>query len=149
MDQSVYTMNALSPLPQKNAAAIVKWFDLLRDSQRIRLSIAERRNSERIPYPFPVFLTPYGSEGELSTEESFGVIGRQISQKGFDFFHREPIADKLVVASFEYSPDRWLAMKLKLTWCRFGRHGYFENGGEFLCAVDSPLGVGPIDGYSS
>lgn len=138
-------MNALN-YTRKGLETLTQWFDLLRDSQRAGLAIAERRNSERIHYPFPVFLTPYDREGSLMTDDSFGVIGRQLSQKGFDFFHREPIADKFVVASFEYSPDRWLGMHLKLNWCRFGRHGYFENGGEFVSVVDSPFGIGPIDG---
>lgn len=141
-------MNALTPSTRKDVDNIAKWFDLLRDSKRASLAIAERRNSERIHYPFPVFLTPYDSKGELKTDDSFGVIGRQLSQNGFDFFHREPIAEKRVVASFEYSPDRWLGMQLELNWCRFGRHGYFENGGEFISVVDSPLGIGPISGFS-
>ncbi len=141
-------MNALNPSTRKDVDPIVQWFGLLRDSQHASLAITERRNSERINYPFPVFLTPYDSMGDLKTDDSFGVIGRQLSPKGFNFFHREPIAEKRVVASFEYSPDRWLGMQLELNWCRFGRHGYFENGGEFTSVVDSPLGVGPINGRS-
>lgn len=127
-----------------NHQQIADWFQLLSESQRSQVAI-ERRNSERINFPFPVFLTPIQADGSLDVDESFGVIGRQISDRGFDFYYHHPIADKEIIASFEYSPDRWLGMKIKLNWCRFGRHGFFENGGEFLEVVDSPFGIAAFD----
>lgn len=120
-------------------------YQLLCDSRQFYSAGIEKRNSARQDYPHPVYLTPLDPAGQAELDESYGVLGRRISDRGFDFYHREPIVDKFVIASFEYSPNRWIGIKMKLNWCRFGRHGYFENGGEFLEVVDSPFGVGLVD----
>ncbi|MDB4670712.1 hypothetical protein OAF34_01130 [Pirellulaceae bacterium] len=123
---------------------IATCFDLLLEHFEKSIGNVERRTRERVNYPLPVYLTPWNSGAEPDANETFGVIGRQLSERGFDFFHYEPIPFKTVVVSFEYSPGRFVALRMKLTWCRFGRHGYFENGGVFLDVVDSPLGAGPF-----
>ena len=33
----------------------------------------------------------------------------------------------------------WIGLLLELTWCRFTRHGRYDNGGRFLAVVPSPL----------
>ena len=121
-------------------------FQLISESRQNRPVSLEQRNSARIDYTSPVYLTPLDEKGDPQFDDSFGVLGRQISEQGFDFYHKDPIPHQIVIASFEYSPSRWVGIKMKLKWCRFAKHGYFENGGEFLETVDSPFGIGVVDG---
>jgi hypothetical protein len=44
-----------------------------------------------------------------------------------------------MIASFEYGDDHWVGLVLQLTWCRFSRHGWYDNGGRFLQVAVSPL----------
>lgn len=133
-------------LPRESQQTISQSFQLICESRQIRSGSLEQRNSARFDYASPVYLTPLDAKGRPLFEDSFGVLGRQISEKGFDFFHKDPIPHQFVIASFEYSPSRWVGIKMKLKWCRFAKHGYFENGGEFLETADSPFGIGVVDG---
>ena len=148
MFQGVFTPSSAmlidSPV-ETSKQNLLDFFEIISESQKGPVVGWERRNHTRVDYPHPVFLTPLDANGNPQLDETFGVLGRQISEKGFDFYHKEPIAHKLVIVSFEFSPGRWLGAKLKLNWCRFGRHGYFENGGQFLETVESPFGIGVID----
>lgn len=99
----------------------------------------ERRRDARFPYPHPVHLTPLDRDDLPQTAETFVVLGKQISEQGFDFFHRLPIAERRVIASLPNGTNGWIGLRLELTWCRFNRHGWYDNGGRFLGLVDSPL----------
>ena len=134
-----------NPAAAPGQQSLYRFFEVLSDCQGGQTVKVERRNSVRIEYPYPIYLTPMDEFGNADLEESFCVLGRHISERGFDFYHKDPISLKKVVASFEYSPNRWLAATADLNWCRFGRHGYFENGGTFGNVVDSPFGIGRID----
>lgn len=138
-------MNMGTAIRNRSRGVFREFFELLSQNYVGKQVNWERRYGSRVDYPLPVFLTPIDGQGIVLVDESFGVLGRQISESGFDFYHKEAIPYRLVIASFEYSPDRWLGVKLKINWCRFGRHGYCENGGQFLEIVDSPFGIGPID----
>jgi hypothetical protein len=101
---------------------------------------SERRREQRFPYPHPIYLTPLEPAGSRPIE-TFVVIGKQISLHGVDFYHREPVAHRRVVASLEAGEQGWIGLLLELAWCRFSRHGWYENGGRFLAVVDSPLEI--------
>jgi hypothetical protein len=58
------------------------------------------------------------------------------------FYHAKPIAHRRVVASLERPHDGWCAFLLDLRWCRFTRQRWYESGGRFLEAVNSPLAAG-------
>lgn len=98
----------------------------------------ERRREARHPYPYPVYLTPI-LEGVPAADRTIVVIGKHLSEHGIDFYHREPLAEKQVIASFDGGAAGWLGMLLELTWCRFSRHGWYDNGGRFVSLVRSPL----------
>lgn len=98
----------------------------------------ERRRHTRFPYPYPVYLTPL-LNGSANTEETFTVLGRHLSECGLDFYHHEPVPYRRMIASLERGKDRWMAFVIELTWCRFGRHGWYNNGGRFVSVTQSPL----------
>jgi len=65
------------------------------------------------------------------------VAGRHVSQRGFDFFHPEPMPHRLVVATFDCGDSGRLQVLLDVSWCRFNRRGWYESGGRFLRVLDS------------
>ncbi|MCI0357782.1 MAG: hypothetical protein L0211_04750 [Planctomycetaceae bacterium] len=100
----------------------------------------ERRSEERYPYPYPIYLTPLAAQ-KTHRDETIVVIGRQLSLHGVDFYHREPIPHARVIASLNAHEQGWIGLLLELTWCRFNRHGWYDNGGRFLAVMDSPLEI--------
>ena len=96
----------------------------------------ERRRLMRWLYPYPVYLTPVDDGG---FPEPIVVIGKQLSPHGLDFYHREPVPYRRVIASLEGGEQGWIGLLLELAWCRFSRHGWYDNGGRFLAVVDSPM----------
>jgi hypothetical protein len=98
----------------------------------------ERRREVRQPFPYPVYLTPLDA-GSPEVDRTIAVIGKHLSEHGFDFYHREPLADRQVIASFDGGSLGWIALVLELTWCRFSRHGWYDNGGRFIALATSPL----------
>jgi hypothetical protein len=100
---------------------------------------AERRRDSRHAYPYPIHLTPFGPDGKPDVERTFVVIGKHISPHGLDFYCRQPLPDRRVVASLDRGKDGWIGLVLELVWCRFGRHGWYDNGGRFVGVVMSPL----------
>lgn len=109
-----------------------------REEDGVRL---ERRRVHRCAYPYPAYLTPLDEDGVPLTEETVVVLGKHLSELGLDFYHQEALPYRRMIASFECGEGRWLAFEMDLSWCRFGRHGYYENGGRFVRSVESPLGA--------
>ncbi len=106
---------------------------------RYRPHISDRRCDRREPFPYPIYVTPIAADGSAVKEETIVVLGKHISERGLDFYYQAPLPYRRVIASWECSDGRWLAIVLDLKWCRSNRHGWYENGGRFLQIVDSPL----------
>lgn len=99
----------------------------------------ERRRESRYPYPYPIPLTPYLLDGTPDVERTFVVIGKHLAPHGLDFYCRQPLAERRVIASLDCGRDGWVGLVVELTWCRFSRHGWYDNGGRFVAVVDPPL----------
>jgi hypothetical protein len=99
----------------------------------------DRRRETRQPYPYPIHLTPMDERGRPLARQTFVVIGKHISACGLDFYCRQPLAERRVIASLDCGREGWIGLVLELAWCRFGRHGWYDNGGRFVAIVRSPL----------
>jgi hypothetical protein len=99
----------------------------------------ERRREARFPYPYPIHLTPVTADGSAATSDTFVVIGKHLAPHGIDFYSRQPLAHRRVIASLDCGIEGWIGLLVELTWCRFGRHGWYDNGGRFLGVTPSPL----------
>ncbi len=97
----------------------------------------ERRNERRYPYPHPVYLTPLAGDVPL-VEETVQVFGKHLSEHGFDFYHREPLPYRRMIASLLVD-GAWVGLVLDLMWCRFTGAGTYDNGGRFIATAPSPL----------
>lgn len=119
---------------------------LLLGHQPVR-QVAERRREQRYPYPYPVRLTTITSDGAVAPAESVVVLGKHLTEHGLDFYYKQPLAYRRVIATFERNGQDLLHLMMELTWCRFGHHGWYENGGRFLQVL--PTLVVPGDGSQS
>lgn len=99
----------------------------------------ERRREARYPYPYPLHVTPVASDGSPAVNETFVVVGKHLAPHGIDFYSRQPLAHRRVIVSLDCGIEGWIGFLVELTWCRFGRHGWYDNGGRFLGIVPSPL----------
>jgi len=99
----------------------------------------ERRREARYPYPYALHVTPLTADGCAADNETFVVIGKHLAPHGVDFYSRQPLAYRRVIVSLDCGVEGWVGLLVELTWCRFGRHGWYDNGGRFLSVVPSPL----------
>lgn len=100
---------------------------------------AERRREARHAYPYAIYLTPVGRDGRTPEGKTIVVVGKHISEHGLDFYHREPLPYRRVIASLACGSGQWIGLLMDLSWCRFCRHGWYDNGGRFLGPIRSPL----------
>jgi hypothetical protein len=99
----------------------------------------ERRTETRHPYPYPIHMTPVDRSGRALLDETFVVVGKHLSNHGVDFYFAQPVGWSRVIASFPHHDGQWIGLLMDLTWCRFSRHGWYDNGGRFVELVESPL----------
>jgi hypothetical protein len=101
----------------------------------------ERRRAQRHAYPYPLQVWPASAchtspDGSMDpVGEGTTVMGKHISTGGVDFYTREPIADRNVVVSLDGDDGQAVQVLVELTWCRFGGHGMYVNGGRFVRAL--------------
>lgn len=106
-------------------------------------SCVERRRAQRHAYPYPLRLWPASAcrismDGSVeAVGEGKVVMGKHLATGGLDFYTPEPIADRKVVISFDNEGVQPIQVLVELTWCRFGGHGMYLNGGRFLRALDA------------
>ncbi|ADB17073.1 hypothetical protein Psta_2403 [Pirellula staleyi DSM 6068] len=99
----------------------------------------ERRREPRYPYPYPIYITPVDRDLVPLANETVSVLGKHLSEHGLDFYHREPIAHRRVIASLALCEGDWLGLLMDLTWCRFKGQGLYDNGGRFISVTRSPM----------
>lgn len=103
-----------------------------------RNDLAERRQDQRYPYPRLISLWPLGADGRTAQEPPITVVGKHLSERGLGFFHPQPLANRLVMVSFEEGEPRRIGFLLDIHRCRFTRCGWYESGGRFLSAATPP-----------
>jgi hypothetical protein len=104
-----------------------------------RNDLIERRRDNRYPFPCLIHLTPVCDDDVTPNGEPVVVVGKQLSERGFSFYHRDPIAHRRMIASLESKRGHWLAFLIDLSWCRFSKGGWYESGGRFLQTALSPI----------
>ena len=102
----------------------------------------ERRGEFRYPYPFLVTLTPVDGEGTVFDgeggkvtalpEDSMVVVGKDLSERGFGFFHEHPLPYRRAIVTLSDNSGYSVQLLIDLAWCRFTTQGWYESGGRFL-----------------
>lgn len=98
----------------------------------------ERRQDFRYPYPHLVRLTPIGSGGIPLEAESVVVVGKNITERGIDFFHQEALPYRRAILTLEADDGTEIGVLTDLLWTRFTRQGWYDNGGRFIELVAQP-----------
>ena len=101
----------------------------------------ERRADQRFPYPHLIYLHQIAPP-ETTQGRALVVVGKDISERGLGFYHRDPIAQRRMIVSLLAHDDHWLAFLIDLTWCRFNKHGWYDSGGRLLAVASSPMDDG-------
>jgi hypothetical protein len=99
----------------------------------------ERRAAQRFAYPQLLHLTTTLADGRSPADRTIVVVGKTLSEGGLGFFHRDPLAERHMIASLMNHDQQYVSFLLDVTWCRFTTLGWYESGGRFLEVVRSPL----------
>jgi len=98
----------------------------------------DRRSSLRFAYPQLLQLTGTLSDGRTPGDQTIVVVGKTLSEGGLGFFHQQPLVERRVIVSIPTFEHKLLSFLLDITWCRFTTMGWYESGGRFLEAVETP-----------
>lgn len=98
----------------------------------LRGGVVERRRERRYPFPYLVRLVPVARDGISPEGKPVVVVGRHLSQHGLDFFHRDPLPYRRMIATLETALGQRMRVLVDLGWCRFTGQGWYESGGRFL-----------------
>src|SRR5688572_6124158 len=85
-------------LPEAEAHVRERVQQVLAGAQPV-LHGVERRREKRHPFPYPVYLTPVGRDGATPIGETIVVLGKHLSELGFDFYHRAPLPHRRAIVS--------------------------------------------------
>lgn len=96
----------------------------------------ERRKDFRYPYPHLVYLTPVDSSGQPLNDLTTVVVGKNITERGIDFFHQQPLPYRRVILTLESDDGTRASVVTDLLWTRFTRQGWYDNGGRFLYVLE-------------
>jgi hypothetical protein len=96
----------------------------------------ERRREDRYPYPRLIRLSPVAADGVTPLGDCVVVVGKHLSPRGIDFFHREPLPHRRMVAWLETKGGATYPLLVELLWCRFTKEGWYDNGGRLIRVLE-------------
>ncbi|PQO42058.1 hypothetical protein [Blastopirellula marina] len=96
----------------------------------------ERRKDFRYPYPHLVYLTPVDASGQPLNDLTTVVVGKNITERGIDFFHQQPLPYRRVILTLESEDGTRASVVTDLLWTRFTKQGWYDNGGRFLYVLE-------------
>lgn len=99
------------------------------------LTVPDRRAQPRHPLPVLLTLTPIEEKTLEVTGDPLVVVGKQLSARGLDFYHCEPLTFRRGIISFDSFPALEANLVIRISWCRFLRPGWYDGGGRFTHVV--------------
>ena len=96
----------------------------------------ERRSHARLPFPMLIRLTPVDPRTMQPVAEAVTVVGKNLSEEGLGFYHKEPFPYRQAVVTLEDQAGRTVSLLISLSWCRFSRLGWYDSGGRFLEIIE-------------
>jgi hypothetical protein len=92
----------------------------------------ERRRDERFAIPVLFKLSPLETGRRTSEHDSIVVVGKNVSRRGFSFFHEQPLPHRRAVLELVQPGLGEFAAEIDVTWCRFTKPGWYESGGRLV-----------------
>ncbi len=99
---------------------------------------AEKRSSERFPYPNLLYLSPVDEDAK-PLGSPVVVVGKHLCEKGLGFYHFEPLPHRLMIASLELPQSQWAGFLIDVRWTRFTCFGVYDSGAKFIETATSPM----------
>jgi hypothetical protein len=108
--------------------------------------VVQGRSSLRIPFSDLIVVTPWDEAARGPTGRSILADGRDISEEGVAFRHRQPLPYRYAVVSYRETdpqdgePRAVESVLVRLLWCRFVRGGSYLSGGRFERPLEREFG---------
>jgi hypothetical protein len=99
----------------------------------------ERRNRDRFPIPYTFRLTPVDRNGNLLTDETTTVVGKDLSLTGIGFSHDYPLLFRRVIVSLNHPKVGRFAVEAEVVWTRPTPIGLYESGCRLIRTVDGHI----------
>lgn len=115
--------------------------DTLSASWHTSPSILQSRRWHRLPYRKSILLTPIHEETDQPIADQRVATGQDISLGGICFLHDHPLPYRRITVTFPRDNGHIESLVIRLRWCRFTRHGFYQSGGKFLYPVHIEGGV--------
>ncbi len=96
----------------------------------------ERRNRDRFPIPYTFRLTPLDHDGQMLSDETTTVVGKDISLAGVAFSHDHALPCRRAIISLDHPMVGRFAVEAEIIWTRPTPIGLFESGCRLIRTVD-------------
>ena len=106
------------------------------DEARTTPTSDERRNRDRFPIPYTFRLTPIDLDGNLLTDETTTVVGKDLSLTGIGFSHDHALPYRRAIISLNPPKVGRFAVEAEIVWTRPTPIGLFESGCRLIRTVD-------------
>jgi hypothetical protein len=100
---------------------------------------SDRRSRDRFPIPYTFRLTPVDREGNLATDETTTVVGKDLSLTGIGFSHDHPLLCRRVIISLDHPKVGRFAVEAEVVWTRPTPIGLYESGCRLIRTVDGHI----------
>jgi hypothetical protein len=134
------TQDAPRTLPPASADAKSQRDSLSRHVQGLIEACAvsgdERRNRDRFPIPYTFRLTPIDHEGNIRSEETTTVVGKDLSLTGIGFSHDSELTCRRAIIVLDHPKVGRFAVEAEIVWTRPTPIGLFESGCRLVRTID-------------
>ena len=96
----------------------------------------ERRSRDRFPIPYTFRLTPIDTDGNMLTDETTTVVGKDLSLTGIGFSHDHALPYRRAIVSLNHPKVGRFAVEAEIVWTRPTPIGLFESGCRLIRTVD-------------
>ena len=100
---------------------------------------SNRRSRDRFPIPYTFRLTPIDRDGNLVTDETTTVVGKDLSLTGIGFSHDYPLLCRRVIISLDHPKVGRFAVEAEVVWTRPTPIGLYESGCRLIRTVDGHI----------
>jgi hypothetical protein len=99
----------------------------------------DRRLRDRYPIPYTFRLTPLDDDGQLLTDESTTIVGKDLSLSGIGFSHDHPLPCRRAIISLDHPMVGRFAVEAEIVWTRPTPIGLYESGCRLIRTVDGHI----------
>jgi hypothetical protein len=99
----------------------------------------DRRHRDRYPIPYTFRLTPIDEDGQLLTDETTTIVGKDLSLSGIGFSHDHPLSCRRAIISLDHPMVGRFAVEAEIVWTRPTPIGLYESGCRLIRTVDGHI----------